>query len=50
MLRKKTGCLTKGITVLASDTDLEASKTKMQQKMNICLKDNICTLFRQQNR
>lgn len=29
MLRKKTGCLTIGITVLASDTDLDA-ETKVK--------------------
>lgn len=30
MLRRKTGCFTKGITVLASDTDFEAEKRDVQ--------------------
>lgn len=31
MLRRKTGCFTMGITVFASDTDLEASTKKKNQ-------------------
>lgn len=32
MLRRKTGCFTMGITVLVSDTDLEASTIKKIKK------------------
>lgn len=32
MLRRKTGCFTMGITVLVSDTDLEASTKKKKDQ------------------
>lgn len=33
MLRRNTGCFTMGITVLASDTDLEANVNKIKNNL-----------------
>lgn len=44
MLRRKTGCLAKGITVLASDTDLEASKNKTNYEYLVSKYTNECCL------
>lgn len=35
MLRKKTGCLAKGITVFASDTDLDAVTIKIKESYGL---------------